>query len=60
MSTNPMLDNLLADAEIVGLRQAAEEYAGEIAGHFDNDPVGDFGQAAVSQVARLVAVILDR
>lgn len=57
-NTNPMLENLLADAETIGIEQAAGEYAGEIAGHFDNDPVADFGQASVDQISRLIDLIL--
>lgn len=57
-NTNPMLENLLADAEGIGIEQAASEYAGEIAGHFDNDPVADFGQGAVDQISRLINLIL--
>lgn len=58
MSTNPLLENLLADAEINGLDETAREYAAEIAGQFNNDPVTDFGQGAVDQVRRLIDLVL--
>lgn len=58
MSVNPLLDNLLDDAEKIGLKQAAREYIMEIAGHYGNLPVNDFGEPAVIQVARLAALII--
>jgi hypothetical protein len=56
-NTNPMLENFLADAP-AGLADTAREYLAEIAGQFANDPVADFGQAAVDQVRQLCEHIL--
>lgn len=57
-NVNPMLENLLADAEVVGIVEAAGDHAKEIAGDFNNDPVADFGQEAVDQISRLINFIL--
>lgn len=59
MSTNPMLENFLADAEYMDIVDVSREYAQEIYGYFDNDPVEDFGQESVDQVHRLCIFIMN-
>lgn len=56
---NPMIEGMIADARSIGIHQAAAEFLGEILGHFDNDPVADFGQQAVDQTRELIEMILD-
>jgi len=57
---NPMLENLLADLDSgQDITDVAREYLGEISGHFDNDPVADFGPEAVGQIARLCLHLID-
>lgn len=58
-SVNPIIDSVLTDAPLIGLAQAIREHLGEIAGHFDNDPVADFGQSVVDEAQSILERMLD-
>lgn len=56
---NPIIDSMLTDAPTAGLAQAIREHLGEIDGRFGNDPVADFGQAAVDEAKSILERLLE-